>query len=490
MGISFAEKENLSNGKCRMKKLSLEELVHITGAECFHILNGQEVALGAEEMQEVYVNEFVIDSRKMTEHGLFVPFKGEKVDAHKFLPQVLGMGKVTLTEENQQGIADISGQPLKDGYYLLVESTLDAMQKIGAHLRSAYGAPIIGVTGSVGKTTTREMITVALSAGKAVFHTEGNNNSQIGVPLTLARILDEKSDVAVLEMGISEPGGMDKLTAMVHPTMAVVTTIGVSHIEFMKTREGIRDEKLKIIDRMDANGLVLLNADDDLLKPLAGKLKVKTYLYGTDKASDFRAENIRIVDGKQYFSFVTADEKLEVSLSQLGRHNVLNACAALGFAKLLGVDLKKAADALSEFRGLRQKVNTLKNGATLIDDAYNASPTSMKASIEVLRSIKKENGRSIAVLGDMFELGDNEKAFHAEVGQFLNEHPVDELLVVGNLSKEIAKAVTKPDISKLEFTSTGDAAAYLKENMKENDTVLVKASNGMHFAEIVKELEN
>ena len=181
-------------------------------------------------------------------------------------------------------------------------------------MRTKYaGGHIIGVTGSVGKTTTRELISHGLSASLKVFHTEGNNNSQIGVPLTLSRILDEESDISVLEMGISEPGGMDKLTDMVNPDIAVVTNIGIAHIEFLKTQEGIREEKLRITGRMNPDtGVLFLNADDILLRDVKGKTGVKTYYYGTDESADYRAENIRTEDGMSVFDFCYNGKKVTV----------------------------------------------------------------------------------------------------------------------------------------------------------------------------------
>jgi UDP-N-acetylmuramoyl-tripeptide--D-alanyl-D-alanine ligase len=427
------------------------------------------------------VTDICIDSRKIKEGDLFVPIVGEKTDAHIYIPQTMQVGAATLT---QQDISEF--EPGRA--YIRVSKTEQALKAIGRYVRSLYPNKIIGVTGSVGKTTTREMITAALSGNCRVYHTEGNLNSQIGVPITLSRMNDQPSDLAVLEMGISEEGHMDSLTDMVKPDIAVVTMIGVAHIEFMKTQENIRREKLKIAARMGENGVLFLNGDDPLLADMRGKNQVKTFYYGTADWCDYRAENIRLEQGMNVYEYVHGATRQTVRLSALGRHNVLNSLVGLAINDYLGLDLERAAEGFAEFTGLRQKVITASKGYTIIDDTYNASPDSMKASIGVLCDLNSA-GRKIAVLGDMFELGENSSQYHQEVGRYLAQREIDELVTVGELSLDIAKGA-KADEKLLihSFPDTQSAAAYLKQILKSQDVVLLKASNGMKLGRIAESI--
>ena len=448
------------------------------------------------ELLSYKLDNIALDSREVKEGTLFVATKGENVDAHKFIPGVANITKAILTEEDEVGImakADISGLP-SGVAYIKVDSTVDALQDIGAYFRSNYDKTVIGVTGSVGKTTTREMITAAINACIPVFHTEGNRNSQLGVPLTLADMLDKPSEAAVIEMGISEPGGMDKLTRMVMPDIAVCTMIGVAHIEFMKTQEGIRSEKLRIAGRMNENGLLFLNADDKLLWDMKGKTEVKTLFFGTNPEADYRAENIRFENGYNTYDYVHGSDRITVLLSSLGRHNVLNSLVAMAICDVMGLDLMKAAGAFENFQGLRQKVLSSDKGYTIIDDTYNASPDSMKAAINVLRDIEV-TGKKIAVLGSMFELGPSSDDYHREVGEYIvnindSSNSVDELVTVGEGGKLIAEGANNAENLHIsEFDNKEDATEYIKSILKPGDVIIIKASNGMHLSEIVDNIQ-
>ena len=245
-----------------MKGILIKDIIKFTNG---HLIGKIDDSF-KDELLNKEVKDIVIDSRQVNPDALFVALKGERVDAHRFIPDTALKTDAILTEESEEEILSQSEKESlpENKAYIKVDSTLDAMQDIAAAIRKNYNKPIVGVTGSVGKTTTREMITTALSSNISVFHTEGNMNSQIGVPITVSRINDNPSEAAVLEMGISEPGGMDRLTRMVNPDIAVVTMIGQAHIEFLKTREGIRDEKLRITGRMNENGALFLNADNKM----------------------------------------------------------------------------------------------------------------------------------------------------------------------------------------------------------------------------------
>ncbi|MDO5154820.1 MAG: UDP-N-acetylmuramoyl-tripeptide--D-alanyl-D-alanine ligase [Eubacteriales bacterium] len=451
-----------------MENITVKDIIEMTGGV---LLCGDE---------NTVLTDICINSKEIKEGDLFVPIIGERVDAHRFIESALDKGAATLTSQHD-GIV-VAQKP-----YIRVDDTVAALQNIGAGIRKRHPIPVVAVTGSVGKTTTREMITRALSAGKKTFHTDKNFNSQIGVPLTLSR-MDSESEIAVLELGISEVGQMDVLSELVKPNMAVVTTIGVAHIEFMKTQETIRHEKLRIVSSMKEDDILFLNGDDDLLKEAveAEQITCKTLFYGTSDWCDYYAKDIEYHDSYTTFTCVHKDEQVKVYLNTLGKHNVANCVVALAVANENGISMELAAKSFKEFEGQRQRVIPLENKFTLIDDTYNASPDSMKASINVLCDMSCE-GRRVAVLGDMFELGANEVLYHEQIGEFLIDKPIDELVVLGELSQNIKRVVEASDskIKVYTFSDNEEAAIYLMATLKPEDIVLIKASNGMKLKEIV-----
>lgn len=451
-----------------MENITIKDIVAMTGGT---LLCGDVNTI---------VADICINSKEIKEGDLFVPIIGERVDAHTFIEGALEKGAATLTSRE----LDVTG---KEKPYVFVEDTIDALQKIGAGIRERMHLPIIAVTGSVGKTTTREMITKALSSTKRTFHTEKNLNSQIGVPITLSRMCAQ-DEIAVLELGISEVGQMDILSDLVKPDMAVVTTIGVAHIEFMKTQENIRHEKLRVIHSMKENGTLFLNGDDELLKNAVEteNLKCRTLYYGTQDWCDYYAKDIIYYDAYTTFTCVHEEQEVKVYLNTLGKHNVENCVVALAVANENGIPLEVAAKGFEEFEGQRQRIIPIENKFTVIDDTYNASPDSMKASINVLCDMNCE-GKRVAVLGDMFELGANEVMYHKQIGEFLLDKPIDELVVLGELSQHMKQVVESAEsaIKVYTFADNEEAAIYLLATLKPKDIVLIKASNGMHLKEIV-----
>ncbi len=412
------------------------------------------------------------DSRTMREGYLFVPLPGEHVDGHQFIGNALEYGAVaTLTSQHDTFYGEES--------FILVEDTKTAMQDIAAEYRKRLTLPIVGITGSVGKTTTRSMIAQALSASKEVYQTQGNLNSQLGVPVMVMNI--GREEIAVLEMGMSEFGEMERLSRIVCPDIAVITCIGVAHIEQLKTRENICKEKMTITYGMDTSGILLLNGDDEILRIHKRNVKQKVYLYGTGNDCEFRAEEIGIVDGKAVFDAVCLGDRYPVTLSMPGRHNVLNAMAALAVCHFAGVPLDKAVGKLNEFGGvpMRQQIYRTQYG-TVIDDSYNANPDSMKAGLSVLMELPKE-GRAVAVLGDMYELGEEAVRYHEEIGSHAAEVGVDMLITVGNLAVYMDDKARNGNTEVVHINSKEELIPYLKENINPRDVVLIKASRGMQL---------
>lgn len=452
-----------------MLDICVKDIVRATGGR---LLCGDE---------NTKVRDVCIDSNEAKEDDLFIPIIGERVDAHKFIDSALLHAAATLTSEHDEMDSEKA--------YIRVEDTVKALQQIGKYVRDKCRMPVVGVTGSVGKTTTREMISHALAACTDVYHTEGNLNSQVGVPITLFRMRDD-AKVSVIEMGISEPGQMDILSGLVRPDICVVTVIGVAHIEYMKTQENIRREKLSIINSMNPGGALFLNGDDKLLADIKDDTCVKnTFYYGTADWCDYRAENIHMENYQFVYDYVHGEKRVKVVLNALGRHNVANSLVGMAIVDYLGYDVEKAAASFAGFKGLRQKLYRVPDKYTIIDDTYNASPDSMKASIDVLSEMES-NGKKIIVLGDMFELGKNSRQYHAEVGEYLADKNIDELVVVGELSQYIMKAVVDAEskIKCYSFKDNGEVALYLLSVMKPEDIVLIKGSNGMHLNEIVSNI--
>jgi len=430
---------------------------------------------------ETIVEHISLDSRKMAGRDLFVPVIGAKTDGHQYMAGAKAAGAAAAyTSEHETGDADF---PL-----IRVEDTVKALQQLGRYVRSRLTMPFIGITGSVGKTSTREMVTAALSAGLKVTGTAGNSNGQLGVPVTLCE-LEEDAGVAVMEMGMSEPGEMARIADIARVHIGIMTNIGVSHIENLGSRENIRDEKLHIADHMGREDLMILNGDDPLLAPLAGTLPCRTALYGLGEGCDYRAEEVRQQDGRIYFTLTAPGRQIPVKLQVPGLHNVRNALAACVAADALGVDLTGAAEKLAAYHGYARRLQTVPmDGFTVIDDSYNASPDSMKAALQVL-SAAPCGGRRIAVLADMLELGPDSPVYHAEVGKYAGEVRPDMIVTVGPLAKQIGAAAEASGVKVSCLDSNEEASAALQGYLKAGDLVLLKGSNGMHLGEILEKLK-
>lgn len=427
-----------------------------------------------------------IDSRTMAGQDLFVPLIGEKVDAHRFIAQAFQAGAAAvLTSEHDE---------MEDTHpWIRVEDTKKALQAIGDYYRSRLTLPLVGITGSVGKTTTREMIAAALSAGYRVYKTPGNHNSQVGVPITLSEITSE-DEIAVLELGMSMPGELTVIAKLARPDMAVITNVGITHIEQLGSQENIYREKLTIQDGLKEGGILFLNGDDPMLRETEAKPGCRTIYYGTGQNSSYRAEDIRIENGYPAFTAVCGAARIPVRLHIMGRHNVLNAMAALAVADAARVPLDQAAKALESCTGFKNRQQICEhNGITIIDDTYNASPVSMKAGLEVLLSMQT-TGRRIAVLADMKELGPDAPRYHREIGTWLTTHPIDILFTLGTLAEEIQKAAQEtsnpPECH--HFTEDNRDALYqaLTQVLKPGDCILLKGSNSMNLTQIASKLIN
>lgn len=428
--------------------------------------------------ENVVVTSFITDSRQGKAGAMFVPIRGERADGHDYIPAVLeSPAAATFTDHEI---------PTGEKPIVLVKDCREALQKAAAWYREQFDIPVVGITGSVGKTTAKEMVAQALSAAFRVLKTAGNQNSQVGVPITVCGLRKDHT-AAVVEMGVSMPGEMGRIAAVVKPTCAVMTNIGVSHIEFMKTRENILREKAHIADYLPAGGALFVNGDDDLLPTLKETLGNKVVSFGLGPGCDWRAYGLNEADKGTFFTCQSpAGERTELFVPAAGEHNVRNALAAMAVARYLGVPAEDAVRAISAYKApaMRQQVVEA-NGLLIIDDSYNASPDSMRSAIDVLQS-RNVTGKRAAVLADMLELGDFSQQGHREVGEYAREKGVDLLVGVGPLAKDIAAGYGE---GALWFEDNAQAIAYLKETLREGDAVLVKGSRGMQTDQIVAALK-
>ena len=431
---------------------------------------------------DTVVTSVVTDSREVADGSLFVPLKGKKTDAHTFLHTAFASGAAAaLTQEHTWMEAEEA--------WIAVDSTQLALQHIAAAYRKRFPIPVVGITGSVGKTTTKEMVALALSARYNVMKTRGNHNSQIGLPLMMFGF-SRAHEAAAVEMGMSDFGEMARLAQVAEPKYAVMTNIGVAHIGQLKTRENILREKLHITDRFTQGSVLFLNGDDPMLAGLRGKTPYETVFYGTAPWCDFRAEGITVQKETTAFRcFAPRRERVDVTLPVPGMHHALDALAGLAVAERLGVPLGRAAAALGDYRPLamRQHIYHV-NEVTVIDDSYNSSPDAAKSSLSVLSGFR--TGRRVAVLADMLELGEYSRQAHFEVGVCAAENGVDILLTVGPEAKAIAEGArsVRSGIDCRIFDNNGQASAELKSFLSPGDAVLVKGSRGMRTDEIVRAL--
>ncbi len=434
---------------------------------------------GANTMQFLNARGIVIDSRMVQDDYVFVAIKGERTDGHRYIEQVFADGALAVVTEQPLTIS----KP-----YILVDSTRQALKDLAAFYLSRRDGKLVGLSGSVGKTSTKEMIASVLSRKYQVHKTKGNFNNEIGLPLTIFK-LEETHQAAVLEMGISDFGEMHRLAAVAQPDIAVLTNIGMSHLKTLGSRDGILKAKTEMFDHLRDDACVILNGDDDLLCTLTQVNGKPPIFYGIGAsrhkqayASDIENLGLRGIR----LTIHLADEAIRVRIPIPGEHNVYNALAAAAVGRQLGLTNEEIKDGIENARTIDGRTNLIETrNMTVIDDCYNANPLSMKASIDVLATAL---GRTIAVLGDMGDLGQDERSLHYEVGRHLAEKGIDILFCAGTLSHETARAVREhnPSCTVYEYEKRDDMVKELLPFLQEGDSVLVKASHFMEYADVVE----
>ncbi len=430
------------------------------------------------------IENIATDSRNAHENSIFVCIKGERVDGHDYAKTAIQQGAACVL--SQKILNDVPKEKT-----ILIKSPLDAMIKIGENYKAQFSPILVGITGSVGKTTTKEFCAAIFGEFGQTIKTQGNQNNEIGMPNTLFQI-EENTKYAVVEMGMQGMGEIEKLSLAAKPNAAIITCIGISHLEQLKTKDNIRKAKLEICSGLSQNAPLILNADDDMLYTANLPNHVKPVYFGIENQdADYIAKNIKSEENATSFTVcVKNGGEYEAFIPALGKHNVLNALSAFALASSLGLNEQKAINALSNYKttGMRQKLVKY-NGVTIIEDCYNASPDSMKAALETLKDYNVQKKR-IAVLGDMFELGTQSENAHRQIANICKTCKVDVLIAVGNEMKKAYEDAKQLGLNCSHFLKKEEALKELLINVEKGDAVLFKASNGMNFNELLAQFYN
>ncbi len=420
------------------------------------------------------LGRIVIDSRAVEPGDVFAAYRGERADGHDYIAVAFEKGAVCCLAER---IPEGESRPI-----LLVENVQTAVERIAEAYRSMIRIPVVGITGSVGKTSAKEMIASVLEQRFRVLKTDKNLNNQIGVPMTVSRI-EEEHQAAVVEMGISDFGEMRLLSRIVRPTIAVFTVIGHAHLEFLHDREGVFRAKTEMLEYMDEEGVVLVNGDDDLLRKLS--CRQKTLRFGLGAENDIRAEKIRLDEnGHTACLICCGGRSIPVKIPAFGRHMVYAALEGAAVGLVLGLTDEEIAAGVACYETVGRRAAVTETGKiTLVDDCYNANPDSVKCGVDSLLQLP---GRHVCILGDMLELGREEAAMHWDVGAYAARSGVELVLCSGKLGAAIADGAGE---SGRWFESADALIAALGDIILPGDRVLVKASRGMHFEKIAEALK-
>jgi len=455
-----------------MEKISLIEVVDA--------INGKVV--GSSATENLFVEQVVTDSRTKTSKGLFVAIVGENTDGHNY---------ISMAKENGAVAAVISKEleEYDDNFiYILVENGINALQKLATWYRKKFNIPVVAVTGSVGKTTTKEMIASVLNVKYNVLKTEGNLNSEIGAPLTVLN-LNKNHEIAVIEMGMDHLGQIYNISKIIKPDTAVISNIGVAHIEYLKTRENILKAKTEVFDNMDENGVAILNGDDDMLITINNN--VKKIWYGYTENSDVRALDVTVdyTDGVVKTRLLINGNEYYINIPGLSKHLAYAALSAVAVGLRYGMDISDIISGVESYNGIKMRmdVKKLNNGILVIDDTYNANPVSMKSLIDTVAASDKTI--KTVIMGDMYELGEETLNGHKSVIEYAINLGISNIVVIGENMKVAFCSLTDVDRAKVNLYETkNEFCEVLSKYLVPNSVIAVKASRGMKFENIVSKI--
>ncbi len=445
---------------------------------------------------DAYAFGLTIDSRTCEAGNVFLALPGERTDGHDHLREALlsGAHVLVVTRPREQLLSELTIALGRGAAVVRVQDATSALAALAAWHRDRLLCPVIGITGSTGKTTTKDLLSAVLSTQMRVVSTVGNRNNDLGVPLTVLSAGTD-TDVLVVEMGMRGPGQIASLCSLAKPTLGLVTNVGVSHIELLGSVGAIADAKGELVEAIPADGAVFLNGDDAHTERLARLAKAPVVRYGTTEGCAVRAVGTTVDDtGRPSFGLATPQGEVDVSLAVPGRHNVYNALAAASVALRLAVPLHEVASALggAKVTGMRMETFTTAAGVFVINDAYNANPVSMKAAIETLAGIRT-GGKRVAVLGDMGELGSLADLAHFELGERVALSGVEVLVTVGRKARRIAEGARAEGMDPASVrpcVTVDEAIEVLDDVVEPGDAVLVKASRFMGLEAVVEGLVN
>lgn len=450
-----------------MDKLSLKEIAQVTGAE----INSDA---------EIFFERVTTDSRKVSNGALFVALKGEHFNGEDFAADAFkkGAAGVLVSKAFDKNF---------DGVIIKVDDTLTAYRQIAGAWRDRFNIPIVAVTGSNGKTTTKDLAAAALNALGHVLKTSGNFNNEVGVPMTLLT-LNDTHKAAVVEIGMRGLGQIESLAEIVQPTIGIVTNVSETHIELLGSIENIARAKGELVEAIKSGDTIILNADNPHTAAMKNIVRdgVRILTYSLEKDADFIAKDILIGSVSTEFTLSFHGKEYDFEIPMLGRHNVSNALAAIAAGYACGLTVPQVQRGFSTLTTTKMRYEVIRrDGLTIINDAYNASPASMRAAIRTTSEVY--DGRLIAVLGDMLELGNISEQVHREIGAELVENKFDTLITLGELGKFIAAGARDAGLKNVyTFDTHEDAAKKIWELVRDGDTILFKASHVMHMEKIIE----
>ena len=467
-----------------MKEIFVKDVVNICNGE---LLSGNE--------NEILGN-FVRDTREIKKGDTYIAFKGEHNDGNIYYEEALKNGAKVCILQKRSIENIIKKEEVEEKYseasIILVEDTIKALQQIASYKRSLYDIPVVGITGSVGKTSTKDIIASVMAKKFKVLKTLGNLNSQIGMPFTVLGLKDHNA--AVIEMGMNQKGEISNLTKIAKPTVAVITNVGTAHIGNLGSRENILKAKLEILEGLQENGTLVINNDNDMLHNWYEANKdnnFKIVTFGMENESDIMPYDISLREDGSTYKIDIDGKTYSVNISVGGNHFVLNSLCAIAIGRLFNIRMEDILDGIANFELTKRRMQVEKNsdGVTIINDCYNANYDSMKAAIEYLGKIN--SNKKIAVLGGMLELGEFSKELHEKVGEEVVKNNIDILIAVGDLAKDIANKAINKGMSKEKIyvcENNSEAIETIRKIAKSGDAILLKASNGLNFQEIFNEI--
>jgi UDP-N-acetylmuramoyl-tripeptide--D-alanyl-D-alanine ligase len=426
------------------------------------------------------------NSRQIKTNQLFVPIVGEHFDGHQFIEEVCARGAAASLWQKDRPLPVNREIP-----FILVDDTLKALQRLASAYRNELAIPVVAITGSNGKTTTKDLVSAVLATKYCVHKTQGNFNNHIGVPLTLLS-MSEQAEIAVVEMGMNHAGEIALLSQLAQPDVAVITNVGESHIEFLGSREGIANAKLEVREGLKANGSIIYDGDENLLvQALTGDLHPQIRVGWKSDNDEFPVDIV--MNGFSGFSFRSNKRKTQFHLPLLGRHNIKNALLAVEVGRYFGLSEADIAKGLNQVQltGMRLELETADNGMQIINDAYNASPTSMRAALNLLAELEPHLHKW-ALLGDIREIGSEEEKYHKELGRYAVEMKINRIYTTGEKGRWIAEGAKEanqdPRTEIRHFSSLDEASRVLLDEGNNQVLLLVKASRAAQLDQVVKNL--